>query len=119
MEEQVAAAGNDRQVADFVDDEQLGPAQEPQALAQAALAFGLGQRGDQLGQGAEVDATPGLHGLDAERDGEMRLAAAGLAKGVDDLVAVDELQLRQREDPVAVERGLEGEVEASQGLDAD
>jgi hypothetical protein len=38
----------------------------------------------------------------------MCLPAAGLAKEVDDLVAVDELELRQGEDPVTVERGLEG-----------
>ena len=48
----------------------------------------------------------------------MRLAAAGLTQEVHDLASVDELQLRQGEDPVAVERGLKGEVEAGQGLDA-
>jgi hypothetical protein len=41
------------------------------------LPLGLGQRGDQLGQGAEVDAAPGLDGFDAEGDGEVGLAAAG------------------------------------------
>jgi hypothetical protein len=29
------------------------------------------------GEGGEVDAAPGLHGLDAERHGEMRFAGAG------------------------------------------
>ena len=110
---------HDRQIADFVDDQQLWPAQEAQALAQAALALGLGQRGDQLGQGAEVDAAPGLDGFDAERDGQMRFSAAGLPEKVDDLVAIDELQLRHRKDPVAIERGLEGEVETGQGFDRD
>src|SRR5262249_39908113 len=47
-----------------------------------------------------------------------RLAAAGLTQEVQDLVALDKLQLRQGEDPVAVERGLKGEVEAGQGFDA-
>ena len=49
----------------------------------------------------------------------MRLAAARLAEKVDHLVPIDELQLGQSEDAVAVERGLEGEVEAGQGFDGD
>src|SRR5262244_3421822 len=44
LEEQITAAGHDWQVAYFVDDKQLRPAQEPQALAQAAFALGLSQR---------------------------------------------------------------------------
>ena len=109
---------NDGQIADLVDDEQLGPAEEAQPLAQIALPLGLGERGYELGQGAEVDAAPGLDGLDAESDGKMRLAAARLAQEVDDLAAVDELELRQGKDAVAVERGLEAEVEAGEGLEA-
>ena len=57
LKEQVAAAGDDRQVADLVDDQQLGPAQEAQPLAQCALALGLGERADEVGQGGEVDAS--------------------------------------------------------------
>jgi hypothetical protein len=49
----------------------------------------------------------------------MRLAAAGLAQEVDDLMAIDELQLGQREDPVAIQRRLEAKVEAGQRLDAE
>ena len=73
----------------------------------------------ELGQGGEVDAAAGLHRLDAEGDGQVGLAAAGLAEEVDDLVAVDEVELGQGEDAVAVERGLEGEVEAGQRLDVE
>lgn len=36
---------------------------------------------------------------------------------MDDLGPVDELQLGQRQDPIAIERGLEAEVEAGQCLD--
>ena len=60
LEEQVAAAGNDRQVADLVDDEQRGAGEPADALAQASLALGLGQRGDDVGEGREVDAAAGL-----------------------------------------------------------
>ena len=47
----------------------------------------------------------------------MALAGAGRAEEVDDLGAVDEAELGEREDAVAVERGLEGEVEAGERLD--
>src|SRR5512135_349818 len=103
LEEQVAAAGDDRQVADLVHDQQLRPAQETQALAQGPLAFGFGQGVDQLGQGAEIDAAPGLDGFYAQREGQVGLAAAGLTDEVDDLRAIDERQLSQRENAVAIE----------------
>ncbi len=47
----------------------------------------------------------------------MALAGAGLADEVDHLVLVDEIQAGQRHDAVAVERGLEREVEARERLD--
>ena len=50
LEEQIAAAVNDRQVADFVDDQERGPAKEPDALAQSAFAFGLGESAEDVGQ---------------------------------------------------------------------
>ena len=65
LEDQIAAPGNDRQVADRVDDQQLRPAQKPDPLAQDPLALGLGQRADHVGQGGEVDRPPGLHRLHA------------------------------------------------------
>ena len=107
LKEQVPAAGDDGEVADLVDDQQLGPAEEPDALAERALAFGLGERADEFGQRGEVDAAASVHRLDGERDGQVRLAASGLAEEVDDLVAVDEVEAGEGEDAVAVERGLE------------
>jgi hypothetical protein len=77
LKEQVPAAGEDRQVADLVDHEELRPAEEPDALPQGALTLGLGQRVDELGEGCEVDAAAGLDRLDGEGNGEVGLAAAG------------------------------------------
>ena len=77
----------------------------------------LASERDEIGERGEVDAAAGFDGLDAERDGEMALAGAGRAEEVHDLGAVDELQLGERQDAVAVERGLEGEVEAGERLD--
>jgi hypothetical protein len=42
----------------------------------------------------------------------MRFAGAGRPEKVNDLAAVDELELGEGEDALAIERGLEGEVEA-------
>lgn len=42
LEEEVAAAGDDRQVTDFVDDEQGGAGKPADALAQASFALGRG-----------------------------------------------------------------------------
>ena len=47
----------------------------------------------------------------------MRFAGAGRAEEVDDFTAIDELELGKGQDAFAIERGLEGEVEAGEGLD--
>ena len=62
LEEEVATAGDDRQVADLVDDQQRGSAEDADALAQQTLPLGLGERSDDVGEGGEVDAAPGLVG---------------------------------------------------------
>ena len=66
--------------------------------------------------GGEVDAAAGADGLDAEGDGEMGFAGAGRAEEVHHLMAGDEVELGQGQDAVAVERGLEREVEAGRVL---
>src|SRR6188472_1111264 len=77
LEEQATAVGDDRQVADLVDDQQGGAAEEADLVAQPALALGLGERGDEVSKRDEIDAAPGLDGLDAEGDRKMALARAG------------------------------------------
>ena len=47
----------------------------------------------------------------------MRLAGPRLAYEMYNLMAIDEVELSEGENPVAVERGLEREVEAGQRLD--
>ena len=79
LEEQIAAAGRDRQVSDLVDDQQRGSGQEADAFPELAFALGLGQRGDDVGERGEVDAAAGLDGLDGEgrgQDGSCRCRAA-------------------------------------------
>ena len=77
LEEQAAAIGDDRQVADLVDDQERGTAEEADLVAQPALALGLGECGDEVGERDEVDAAPGLDRLDPEGDRKVALAGAG------------------------------------------
>jgi hypothetical protein len=85
LEEQIAAAGGDRQVADFVDDQQRAAAQEADFLAQGALAFGFGEDGEEIGERDEVDALASANGLDGECGGEVRFAGAGRPEQMNDL----------------------------------
>src|SRR5215212_7434149 len=110
LEEEVAATGHDRQVADLVDDQQGKAAVEADLLAQAALPLGPGERADKIGQCREVDRASRLHGLDPERQAQVALAGAGWAEEVHDFAAVDELKFGKCQDAVAIERGLEREV---------
>src|SRR6266568_4700594 len=93
----------DRQVADLVDDEERRSTEPADALAQQALALGLGQGANDIGKGGEVVAVAGLDRLDAECHGETRFAGARQAEKVDDLAAVDELELGEGEDVLAIE----------------
>ena len=117
LEEQIAAAGDDRQISDLVNDQQARPAEEANAFLQPGFPFGTGERCDQVGQRAKVDALAGFDGLDPERRGQVALAGSRRPEEVDGLVALDEAKLRQCEDAVLVERGLEAAIEARQGLD--
>jgi hypothetical protein len=47
----------------------------------------------------------------------MRFAGAGWPEEVDDLAALDELEFGQGQNALAIERRLEGEVEAVERLD--
>jgi hypothetical protein len=59
LEEQAAAIGDDRQVADLVDDQERGTAEEADLVVQPALALRLGQRADEVGERNEIDAAAG------------------------------------------------------------
>ena len=67
LEEQVASASADGEIADLIDDQQRAAAEEPDALAQATFSIGLGQGIDDIGERGEVDAAAGADGLDAKR----------------------------------------------------
>ena len=78
MEQQRAAGGAERQVAEFVEDDEVGVDEPCRDLAGFALVLFLFERVDEFDGGEEPDALAVmLDGLDADRGGEMRLARAG------------------------------------------
>ena len=56
LEEQIAAAGHDGQVADLVDDQERRAAEVAHAFAKRPFPLGLGERGDDVGESGEDDA---------------------------------------------------------------
>jgi hypothetical protein len=117
LEEQIAPARHHRQVADLVHNQERGATQIAKALPKRPVALGFCKRGDEVSQGREHDAAPGLHGFDGQRRRKVALAGAGRPEKVHPFGAINELEFRQRQDAVAIQRGLEGEVEALQGFD--
>src|SRR3954468_3346003 len=117
LKEQIAAAGNDRQVSDLIDDEQREATEESYSLSQCSLAFGFGERADEVAERREVNASSSPDCLHTERQRQVTFAGAGRAKEMYDFFAIDELQLGQRHNAVLVERRLEGKVEACECLD--
>ena len=106
LEEQIAAAGNNGQVTDFVDDTSEKRQKNLIFFQKGALALGLGKRLNEITGGWKMAFRAGLDGLDAERERQMALSCSGRAKEVYNFTTIDELQLGERHDAVFVERGL-------------
>src|SRR5271166_2706407 len=88
MEEQRSAGGAEWQVAEFVEDDEVGVGKPPGDLSGLALKLFLFERIDELDGGEEPDALAMMFdGLDADRGCEMRLAGSGAADQ-DDVVSV-------------------------------
>ena len=77
LEEQIAAARRDREVSDLVDDQQGEAAIVADPLAKGAVAFGLGEGRDDVGERAEVDAAAGFDRLDTEGEAQVSLPGSG------------------------------------------
>src|SRR6202453_1717513 len=88
MEDQSSAGGAERQVAQLVEDDEIGVGEPGGDLAWFALKLLLFKSVDEFNGGEEADALAMmLDGLDADRGGEMRLARAGTADQ-DDIVRI-------------------------------
>ena len=112
LEEQDRAALGHRQVADLVHDEQRRVGQRLESAVEPARGFGLLQGVHQVGQRAEVDLASAL----GSSDRQVRLSHAGRAEEDDVLLALQKAQFVERVDLLALDRGLEGEVEAPERL---
>ena len=115
--EQVAAARNDRQISDLVHDQERGPAKESDALAQLPFPFGLGESTDDVGEACEVTLRPAFTASTPRAVARWLLPVPGGPRKWITLVAIDEVELSKGENAVAVERRLEREVKAGEGLD--
>lgn len=95
LEQQVRARAADVEVAELVDDQQprVGVVLEP--LLEDAARRGVLQVLDEPGAVHEPDLAPRLDRLDAQRDGEVRLAHAGAPHEQDVLGPLDEPQGRE------------------------
>ncbi|WP_456306655.1 hypothetical protein [Nguyenibacter vanlangensis] len=113
----LAPTAGDRQVSDFIHDQQRGTGLETDLFREAAFALGASKRLDQFGEGAAIDAASRLDRRDTDGCGEVALACPGRPKEMDDFRAADELELGDRHDPVSLERGLKGKIEAFERLD--
>lgn len=111
LEEQDRAGVTDRQIADLVDHERRWVGEHRQASRQLAGGLRLFERADQVGERAEVDPPPTLGRGDRQADGQMRLAGPRRSEEDDVLLTLDEAELAQALDLLALDRGLEKEVE--------
>lgn len=117
LEQQVRARAADVEVAELVDDQQprVGVVLEP--LLEDAARRGVLQVLDEPGAVHEPDLAPRPDRLDAQRDGEVRLAHAGASHEQDVLGPLHEPEGRELLDLGARDRRLEVPVEVRQPLD--
>ena len=115
MEEQCAAGGAERQVAELVEDDEVRIGEPTCDLSGLSLKLLLFEGVDELDGGEEPNALAVmLDGLNADRRGEMRLARAG-ASDQDDVVSVlQELAFMELTNERLVDLAA-GEVEAGEG----
>lgn len=117
LEQQVRTRAADVEVAELVDDQQprVGVVLEP--LLEDAARRGVLEVLDEPGAVHEPDLAPRPDRLDAQRDGEVRLAHAGAPHEQDVLGPLHEPEGRELLDLGARDRRLEVPVEVRQPLD--
>ena len=104
----------ERQVAEFVDDEQLRLGEMRQPLLEPPVGLRLGQVRDQRHRAGEQHRIASDNRFAAERHGQMRLADARRTEQQQRVAVGDEASGGELADLRLVERGLGGEVEAGQ-----
>jgi hypothetical protein len=116
-EEQVGGIGSVVEVTDLVDDQHVRLDPRRRRVTQAACARGFTELVDERAGGHEARGKAVLDGAVADRDGEVRLAAPRRPRQDDVAAFRDELWAEVGSELLALERGLEEEVEVLDGLD--
>jgi hypothetical protein len=113
----VGGVGAVGEVADFVDDEQVGVHVAIERIGEPPVAEGSGEIVDQLGCGHEERVEAVLDRAVGDGDGEVGLPATGPA-GEDEAPAIgDEVGRQRRAEQREPQRRLEAEVEVIDGLE--
>ncbi len=112
MEEQRATRRAERQIAQFVEDDEIGVDQASGDLACLAVVLFLFEGVDEFDGGEEPDALAVmLDGVDADRGGDMRFAGAGAADEDNVVGVVEELTAMELTHKRLIDLAA-GEVEA-------
>src|ERR1700759_557306 len=116
-EEEMGAASLERQVPEFVDQEQFRLRVEAQPFFEIAFGFRAGERSQQRRRACEQRRGPGLDEGSPDPNREMRLTDARWSEDQHILRLRDETSGGELADKLCVDRGLELEVELLEGLD--
>ncbi len=111
LEEQANVGLFKREIADFIDDQQLGPGEVLDLAGESVLGHCFGHAAGQVDGGGEVDAVSHVRSEHAESDSQMRLAHAGRTEQHHVTTLVEEAASSQLIDDAPVERRLLVELE--------
>ena len=105
------------EVADLVDDEDVGLNIFRSDFAELAVARCLGEVVDEVGCGGAAGVEAVLNGAVCDGDGEVGFSAAGWSRQDQVAAFSDELGAEVGAEPCPTDAGLEGEVELLDGLE--
>ena len=117
LEEELGCLASEREIAEFIDDEEVGTAQLIEESRQAARDLGSRQLGGELLGGVEQHPFACLGRLQTQGDRQVGLAHTGCADQEDVLGSRKKLQCCQFADQFLIDLGLKAEVKFFQALD--
>ena len=104
------------QIADFIDDEQLGIGQLLEHPFQPVFMLGLDQAGHERFQGRKLDRIASFNRLDGKPDGQMGFASARRAENDDIVETLHKAKTAEFSYLTSVQAGLKVEVELLDGF---
>jgi hypothetical protein len=111
MEEKIGGVVSDREVADLIDDEDVGMGVESEMGSELSVTLSSGERFNEVGRAGEERFVAVLDGAVSDGDGEVGLARAAGA-GQDQRTSLgDELGTKVAAEKLKTDGALEGEVE--------